>query len=544
MYFAHPTGDRSNRGDDLTTIPPSSVTAIVTPNTARPSSFPHSQVMPDGSVKTISTLAQWQDFNTWKVPYKNIENWTGTKFFDIPSLSASLLADSKRDGIIAEDAGLFQLFSKKFTNRNSVPLVDIFPFTLLDDSLFVEQFDDFSILTDTVPQTKSSLVNEITDRATASEINILENDSNSLKSLEVGFPQVSSSKIGTTEISSEKISSETNSISEITQYNVSTAEVSKTKVRSSKDTAIEGVVFTQGGMGRTVNLGEHFFISNVAQVDSSKIHTTEIPFSSSVSSQQFLSSDFSHNNSPVLVNNINNTATKIWSDLLRTETQLDIDFQITDLPAGQLAEATITGFDDAGKPDTGTIEIDHDANGVGWFIDSTPLNNSEFTAQDTDSYLLATAESEASGKYDLLTTVLHELAHLYGFIDGYAGFDANVETEEGTTKFIGDNFEAVLDGEHLDKQAHPNDLLNTHLAPGMRKLPSELDVQILQILIATELEQNGSNLVGEELLASLTSDPLLAIANGDFEISDPTADTFAWNTRGASNIENEQAVLT
>ena len=123
-------------------------------------------------------------------------------------------------------------------------------------------------------------------------------------------------------------------------------------------------------------------------------------------------------------------ATEIWSDLLQTDTQLDIVFQITDLPIGQLAEVTITDFDDSGVPNAGTILIDHNANGVGWFIDETPLDNSEFTAQDTDSYLLATAESEASGKYDLLTTVLHELAHLYGFIDGYAGFDANIETKD------------------------------------------------------------------------------------------------------------------
>ncbi|MEL7079486.1 MAG: hypothetical protein AAGM46_26700, partial [Cyanobacteria bacterium J06582_2] len=190
-----------------------------------------------------------------------------------------------------------------------------------------------------------------------------------------------------------------------------------------------------------------------------------------------------------------------------------------------------------GVPNTGTIAIDHDANGVGWFIDRTPLDNSEFIAQDTDSYLLAATESEANAKYDLLTTVLHELAHIYGFIDGYEGFDTNVETENGTTKFIGDDFEAVLDGEHLDKLAHPNDLMNTHLAPGIRKLPSELDVQILQAI--QKAEGRGQKADGN-LDAALTSDPLFAIANGDFSISDTTT----WDTRGASDIGDIQAVLT
>lgn len=97
----------------------------------------------------------------------------------------------------------------------------------------------------------------------------------------------------------------------------------------------------------------------------------------------------------------------------------------------------------------------------------------EDKADKGETYLLAAAESEASGKYDLLTTVLHELSHLYGFIDGYQGYNDRLSTKNGTTQFIGDDFTATLDGEHLDKQAHPYDLLNTHLVPGMRKLPSE-----------------------------------------------------------------------
>ena len=133
--------------------------------------------------------------------------------------------------------------------------------------------------------------------------------------------------------------------------------------------------------------------SSPTQISLNQLDLTKISFSPSVESKQFFSV---HNSTPEITNVLNNTATNVWSDLLQTETQLDIDFRITDLPSGQLAEATITDFDDSGVPNAGTILIDHDANGVGWFIDSTPLDNSEFTAQNTDSYLLATAKSEAS----------------------------------------------------------------------------------------------------------------------------------------------------
>jgi large repetitive protein len=342
--------------------------------------------------------------------------------------------------------------------------------------------------------------------------------------------QISSSKVGTIQTSGIKESSTKISPTQIDPFDVGFSQIQPTEVDSTQVT-LNGVTDIQSVASK---------VSDSSSIESENLF---------VLNQWFIDHAFAPNSSVV-----SDTLNSLWNYNLSTS--LDIDFQITDLPKGQLAEATITGFDDSGRPNAGTILIDHDANGVGWFIDETPMESSEFGVSSSENYLLAAAESEASGKYDLLTTVLHELSHLYGFIDGYQGYNDRLSTKNGTTKFIGDDFTATLDGEHLDKQAHPYDLLNTHLAPGMRKLPSELDVEILKALATEKSPLNPPKMgdfnpvppklggLGGQLNAKLTSDPLLAIANGDFSIADTTSNTFAWNTRGDSNIENAQAVLT
>ncbi|MEP0801746.1 hypothetical protein NDI37_15740 [Funiculus sociatus GB2-A5] len=120
----------------------------------------------------------------------------------------------------------------------------------------------------------------------------------------------------------------------------------------------------------------------VSPVSTPKVTASEIFFSPSVLSNQFFSI---HNSTPQTINNINNSATQIWSNLLTPQFPLDITLLFTDLPTGQLAEATITDFDSKGRPNGGTLLIDHNANGIGWYIDPTPLDNSEFNQPLVDT---------------------------------------------------------------------------------------------------------------------------------------------------------------
>lgn len=81
-----------------------------------------------------------------------------------------------------------------------------------------------------------------------------------------------------------------------------------------------------------------------------------------------------------------------------------VTIRIVDLPGSQLASTT-----------GNLIYLDHDAAGWGWFVDSTPLDSSEFSASSENGRLVATSTSAAAGKIDLLSVLMHELGHVAGF---------------------------------------------------------------------------------------------------------------------------------
>ncbi len=67
-----------------------------------------------------------------------------------------------------------------------------------------------------------------------------------------------------------------------------------------------------------------------------------------------------------------------------------------------------------GRAVAGTIYLDVNAAGYGWFVDTTPLDSSEFAIKNQSS-LIALPDSAAAGRIDLWTVILHELGHLVGY---------------------------------------------------------------------------------------------------------------------------------
>jgi Ca2+-binding RTX toxin-like protein len=88
-----------------------------------------------------------------------------------------------------------------------------------------------------------------------------------------------------------------------------------------------------------------------------------------------------------------------------------------------------------------TVLIDPTAAGYGWYVDATPLTDSEFANPLTPGVLVAGPSSPAAGHMDLLTVVMHELGHLLGLDD-------------------------------INTEVNPADLMDATLPAGVRRLPN------------------------------------------------------------------------
>lgn len=115
---------------------------------------------------------------------------------------------------------------------------------------------------------------------------------------------------------------------------------------------------------------------------------------------------------------------------LWTATGLTAD-QAARLASVNVRVADLADDNALGLAGSGSIVIDNDAAGQGWFIDSSPDGHGEF-GHDRGGDLLAMAGSAAAARMDLLTVVMHELGHVIGLSD----LDPAYEPDSLMTGFI------------------------------------------------------------------------------------------------------------
>ena len=118
----------------------------------------------------------------------------------------------------------------------------------------------------------------------------------------------------------------------------------------------------------------------------------------------------------------------------------DVTFEIVDLPGNVVGLAS---------EDERRVQIDVDAAGYGWFVDTSPLDDHEFTGAESTYERTALPEDPAARRVDLLTVVMHELGHLLGYDDddGHALMESQLPP--GTRRLADFNAEGLT--ESLDR---------------------------------------------------------------------------------------------
>jgi hypothetical protein len=171
----------------------------------------------------------------------------------------------------------------------------------------------------------------------------------------------------------------------------------------------------------------------------------------------------------------------LWDSALGQLMPIAVSWQVATLPAGELGETRVTAWTVQGVPSAVTIVVSPDADGHGWYVGLTP--DGAFQSL-SPTVLQAAPNSSAYGRYDLLTTLLHELGHVAGFMPEVPDFETHVQTVGGRQEFVAPGLSPVLVDldQELDPTVYSGDLMSATLAPGVRELPSALDVQILDVV--------------------------------------------------------------
>lgn len=132
--------------------------------------------------------------------------------------------------------------------------------------------------------------------------------------------------------------------------------------------------------------------------------------------------------------NLTDAARQRWQATGLSEEQVSalsqIEYEIVDF-SGDILGAT----------DGYVIEIDLDAAGEGWFIDTTPFDDAEFGTRNSLTALRAT-EGDALYGMDLLSVLMHEQGHVLGLEDIYDSMNDSVmfgAFTEGERRIAADN---------------------------------------------------------------------------------------------------------
>jgi hypothetical protein len=181
--------------------------------------------------------------------------------------------------------------------------------------------------------------NSITDVCNGS---FTESSMDSINMSQVRILQISSIQMAPTQIGSVQTGICENGISHSTIGQTSSEQISSGQISfiqiGSGQIGSPQVDITQNSSFK-INGELSRYSSIMNQIDSSKV---TLP--TSISSQKLSSGDFPDHDNFSKINNIESTAISFWNTSLKTFIPLNVKISVSDLPIGQLAEGTITGY--------------------------------------------------------------------------------------------------------------------------------------------------------------------------------------------------------
>ncbi len=236
---------------------------------------------------------------------------------------------------------------------------------------------------------------------------------------------------------------------------------------------------------------------------------------------------------------------------------LKVNLQVQELSGTELGFASIDRLDRFGRPAEVTVTVDDNGGRHGWYIDATPSDDTEFFRDQTGALISWTPE--ATGRFDVLSVLQHELGHLFGFTQSFDGFQGLVLTDAYGRQYV-DAGESRLwldtSGNELSYQSHASRLMASNLQPGIRKHPSlEESFAINRAqqsaqygfnshAIDGELNGSGNAFIPVQEAINRAGVPSLGLKNSRFNSGTPETAGFSWSQVGSVQYGSGLATLT
>lgn len=210
------------------------------------------------------------------------------------------------------------------------------------------------------------------------------------------------------------------------------------------------------------------------------------------------------------------TSINYWQNAILLNTwNMTINFKLDTLSTSIAGISHIDSFDSNTRPLMTTISVGNSA--TPFYIDPTPADNSEFKLVDfsilagTDTVnsgrFGAAVDTSASGRYDLLSLILHEMEHALGFDASNADNTRYTSAIDKTRKILtvptlvsglGSPFDIPVTGTHIDGAASGRIFNNTSLAlpgfnSGERALLSGVDILAICTIEGCDASQVNTN---------------------------------------------------